>query len=145
MHSSLTDSLGSLRRTVCSFAGIVALTTSPYGCHKPTLQEQYADARRCFAALDANLKFVTAEQFRRVGLDRDAVDLVFREEINNAFDLGKPIGMKPAAITADLQRASAAYTEAHTWQPQASSRRKFSAIGYDVNDCLADFYGRPND
>lgn len=131
--------------TLCSFAAILALTATPYSCHKPTAYEQYAGARRCVAALGANLKFVPSTRFKQVGLDPDAVDLVFTDSISDAYDVGKLLNMRPEAINRDLQTSGAAYVKAHSWQPPGTARRQFIALGYDVNDCLADYYGRPND
>ena len=134
-----------LKPRLYSFAGIIALTASPYACHKPTAQEGYAHARRCFAALDANLKIVPAARFEEVGLDPDSVDFVRRETVSGAFDLGKSLGMSPGAINQDLERASAAFVKSHSWQPVGTTQRKFVAMGFDLNDCLLDYFGRPND
>jgi hypothetical protein len=134
-----------MKRTVYSFAGVIVLFTSPYSCHKPTSQEMYAHAKGCFAALDTNLNIVPPARFTQAGLDPDAIEMASSDDMSGAFDMGKEIGMKPDAILKDLQRAKAAYVRSHTWQPPAGAGRKFIALGNQVNGCLADYYGRPND
>ena len=126
-------------------ASAVLLSSQPYSCHKTTAREAYAHDKRCFAALDANLRHVPAARFKEVGLDPDAVDLVSRENMSSAYDWGKLLGMQPNAIYQDLERADAAYQRSHIWQPPGTARRQFVALGYDLNDCLLDYYGRPND
>lgn len=134
-----------MNRRLYSIAGLILIAPHPYSCHKTTAQESYADSRRCFAALDANAGQLSPKQFRAAGINGESVEFAARQMISAAFDSGEAIGMKPAAIYADLHKASADYREAHMWTPPGQTRRKFTALGYDLNDCLADFYGRPND
>ena len=51
--------------------------------------------------------------------------------------------MSPEAIGADLERARSAYLKAHSGP--ANAAEKSASLRYDVNDCLGDDYGRPND
>ena len=133
-----------MKNRLHSIALVLLISLQPYSCHKPTKHELYADSRRCFAALDTNLHTVTPDQFRSAGIDADAVDLASRDAMSAAFDIGEAMGMAPAAINRDLHQASIGYRAAHTWLPQGSDP-KFTALGSDVNDCLEDYYGRPND
>lgn len=134
-----------MKQAGLALASAVLLSSHPYSCHKPTAQESYAHDKRCFAALDAHFKIVPPARFKQAGVDPGAVDLVSRENASGAFDWGERLGMSPGAIYADLERAGAAYVKSHTWQPPGAARRKFVALGYDLNDCLLDYYGRPND
>jgi hypothetical protein len=134
-----------MNQTGLALASAVVLSSHPYSCHKTTPQEAYAHDKHCVAALDANLKIVPAARLKQVGLDPGAVDLVSRGNTSGAYDWGKRLGMSPDAIHEDLERAGAAYLKSHTWQPPRTARGKFVALGYDLNDCLLDYYGRPND
>jgi hypothetical protein len=124
---------------------MIALSGSPYSCHKPTAREEYPDAIRCHAALEANLKIVPEARFRQIRLDPDAVDLASQENMNGAFDLGRQLGMTPDAVQKDLHRALDTYVKGHSWQPTGGGSRKFIALGHDFNECLLDYFGRPNE
>jgi hypothetical protein len=128
-----------------ALASVVMLSAHPYSCHKTTAQEAYAHDKRCFAALDANSKIVPAARFQEVGVNPEAVELVSTENMSGTYDWGERLGMTPYAIHQDLESARATYVKAHTWQEPGTGRRKFVALGYEVKDCLLDYYGRPND
>jgi hypothetical protein len=123
----------------------VMIWSQPYSCHKTTAEEAYAHDKLCFAALHANLKIMPAARFNQVGLDPDAVDVVSRGNMSGAYEWGERLGMSPDAIHKDLEKAGAAYVKSHTWKPPGTARRKFVALGYDLNTCVLDYYGRPND
>ena len=128
-----------MREAVYSLAVVMIVSSSPYGCHKPTPQEQYAGGRHCFAALDANLKTVPPALFRKRGFDPGAVELVATESMNGAYDMGAQLGMSPPAIGRDLEQARATYVKSHSWRPAGGRVPKFIAFGPDMTDCLADF------
>jgi hypothetical protein len=128
-----------------SVGAVIALTSSPYSCHKPTAEEQHRQQKRCFGALDANLKFVAPRVFERAGLDASAIEFAAREEMNAAYDSGERLGFSPHQIYHELVTASSQYVSSHTWQSARNGRTMFRALGTEVNDCLLDFYGRPND
>ena len=115
-----------MTRIVYSFAGVILLSSHPYSCHKPTAEESYAHDKRCFAALDANLKIVPAARFKQVGVDPGAVDLVSKENVSGAFDWGERLGMSPGAIYKDLERAARRLREvshlAASWSRPAEIR-----------------------
>ena len=122
---------------------LCALRMPLYSCHKPTLQEQYAAARHCYVAYDAALKLIAPAAFEHAGLDPALVKDSWSTDIGAAYDMGKELGMSPEAVGADLERARLAYLGAHSGRTNAAA--KLAALKYDVNDCLGDDYGRPND
>jgi hypothetical protein len=134
-----------MKHAAYALAGVILLSAHPYSCHKPTLQEGYAEGRACFAALDANLRAVPADGFRKARIDRDKVAVASSDNMTGAFGGGERMGMKPNAILQDYRRGSAEYLASHSWQPPGGGRRQFMAFGNEVTECLDDYYGRPND
>jgi hypothetical protein len=130
------------RRAFC-FAGLLLVGQSPYSCHKPTLQENYADAKLCNSAYDAGLKLISADGFRKARLDPSLVGDAKNNSVGTAYMTGKQLGMGPNAIAQDLEGARRVYLAAHTGGPDAA--QKLDALRRDVNDCLGDYYGQPND
>jgi hypothetical protein len=59
--------------------------------------------------------------------------------LDAAYVDGKQLGMSSQAVAKDVARASAAYAQAH------ASSASLAGLRNDVNDCLGDYYGRPND
>lgn len=94
-------------RTFCSFAGVILLSSSPYSCHKPTDQELYAEARRCYAALDANQMIVPEARLEESGLSRSRIATAVNGNIDEAYDIGKAMRLSPQAISIDLGKARA--------------------------------------
>ena len=113
--------------------------------HDPSPREDYAHGKRCYAALDANLKIVPADRFRQLRLDPGTVEVAASDNMEGAYQVARQMGMAPDAISRDLAAARADYVRSHSWQEPASGRRKFVALGHDFNECLLDYYGRPND
>src|SRR5881398_59069 len=103
-----------MKRPALCFAGVSALLVPQYSCHPGTRQENYAASRHCFATLNANLAIQSADRFRQAGLNRDAVVVASDGNMNAAYDLGKLLGMSPAAVFKDIEGAKAAYTKSHT-------------------------------
>ena len=128
------------RRTYC-FA--VLLLVGPYSCHKPTLQESYAEAKLCNSAYDAGLKLISADGFRKAQLDPSLVDDAKNNNLGAAYSDGKQLGMGPNEIGQDLESARSAYLAAHSGGADAA--QKLDAVRSDMNNCLGDYYGRPND
>jgi hypothetical protein len=127
-----------MKHALYSIAGLAALA-SPYSCHKPTPQEQYAQARHCHAVLDTALQIIAASQFKQANVDPSLVELASEDNLTGAYDYGKQIGMRFEAVTEDTERTRLAYLKSHT------GAQKLDALREDVNDCLGDYYGRPND
>jgi hypothetical protein len=130
------------RRASC-FAAVLLVGHSPYSCHKPTLQEEYADSKRCYSAYDAGLEMIPAARFEQAGLDPDVLKTAAHDNFGSAYVLGKQLGMRPEAIARDVERTRAAYLAAHS--DKSGGARKLKSLRDDVNDCLGDDYGRPND
>lgn len=121
-----------------SVAGLFVLA-SPYSCHKPTAQELYAHAKHCHAVLDTALKVVPAARFKQANVDPSLVDLASQDDLSAAYEYGKQIGIQFDAVTRDAEQARLAYLKSHTGAQNSDALRD------DVNDCLGDYYGRPND
>lgn len=130
------------RRAYC-FAGLLLVGQSPYSCHKPTPEESYADAKLCNSAYDAGLKLISTDGFREARLDRSLVDDAKNNSVGAAYMIGKQLGMAPNAIAQDLESARRGYLAAHSGGPDAA--KKLDAVRGDMNNCLGDYYGRPND
>jgi len=125
-------------RSASSLAGLL-LVTSPYSCHKPTPQEEYADAKHCHAVLDTSLKAVSAARFAQSRLDPSLVKLASDDDLTAAYEFGKQLGSGFDAVTRDAEQERVAYLRSH------GGAQDFDALRSDVNGCLADYYGRSND
>ena len=132
-----------MKRRACCFAGICLLVVPQYSCHRPTPQDAYAESRRCFVVLDASLRILPAAWFQQAGIDRAAVREASDGELSAAWDTGKRLGMSGGAISSDLERAKATYSRTHN--AQAAGNGGQTVLRDDLDDCLGDFYGRPND
>ena len=130
------------RRTYC-FAGLLLVGQSPYSCHKPTTEESYADAKLCNSVYGAGLKLISAKGFEKARLDPSLIDDAKNSIVSAAYIYGKQLGMGPNAVAQDLERARHAYFAAHNGGPDAAN--KLDALRGDMNNCLGDYYGRPND
>jgi hypothetical protein len=122
-----------MRRACCSIVGL-ALAVPQYSCHAPTAQESYAASKRCFVVLDTGLKIIPG---LRSGAESSSVRIAADGDLSSAWDGGKALGMTGADISADLEKARAGYFREAQSQPGAVRR--------DVDECLGDFYGGPND
>jgi len=129
-------------RNYC-FAGLLLLAASPYSCHKPTLEESYADAKHCSSVYGAGLKLIDGAAFAQAQLDPSLVEDAKNNSVSAAYADGKQLGMGAVAIGKDLDRSRAAYLASHTGAPDAA--QKIASVRADMNNCLGDYYGRPND
>jgi hypothetical protein len=132
-----------MRGSAFCVAGAVVFLVPPYSCHKPTAQEEYAQAKHCYAAYGASLKIVPAARFTQAGINPALIERASDANVDGAYDAGKQIGMSPGAISRDLEQAKAAYLRAHAGSGDAD--QKFNDLREDVNGCIGDDYGRPND
>lgn len=128
-----------------ALVSLVLVSVRPYSCHKPTALEEYRDGTKCFGAFDANLQQLSGEQMRAARVDRYAVELAKEQIATGVFDLGRSLERNPWAVNEDLRRAVLSYRRSHSWQRAGDGHRMFSGLGVDFNECLRDFYGRPND
>lgn len=131
------------RKTYCLAALI--LLVPRYGCHKPTNEESFAQAKHCFAALEANLSVLSRAQFKQAGMDRDDVKTASLGNMEAAYDSAKELKKTPAAASQELDAAKLAYLKAHSWQDKATGGWKFQGLGSEINNCMGDYFGRPND
>jgi len=129
-------------RSYC-FAGLLLLGAPPYSCHKPTLQESYADAKHCSSVYSAGLKLIDGAAFAQAQLDPRLVEDAKNNSVSAAYVDGKQLGMSADAIGKDLDRSRAAYLASHTGGLDAA--QKMASLRADMNNCLGDYYGRPND
>lgn len=125
-----------MKHALYSIAGLFILT-SPYSCQKPTLQESYAHEKVCHAVLDTSLKVISPVEFGRTGLDPSLVRVASQNMLQAAYSDGRNLGMGPDAIAQDVALAGKLYLKSHA--------RPDGALRKDVNGCLGDYYGRPND
>ena len=130
------------RRAYC-FAGLLLVGQSPYSCHKPTPQESYADDKLCLSAYRTGLEIIPDAQFEQARLDRSSVQDAANNSLAAAYADGKQLGLSSDAIARDLEHARRAYLAAHSGGSDAA--QKMAALRSDMNNCLGDYYGRPND
>lgn len=128
-----------MQRPLAALGGTGSLCLLLGACHPPTPQDSYAASKRCYAILDSSLKLVPAARFRQSAVDPDYIETASQEDMQSAFSIGKELGMTPDAVLRDLEQAKSGYLKAH------SPQYNFDKLRDDVNECLGDFYGRPND
>lgn len=124
-------------RTWCIAA--IFVFVSPYSCHKPTPQEEYDHARQCYVVLDLVLKRIPAAGLKQAGLDRGTIQTAADDFLGGTWADGKALGMTIDAISTDIERARLSYSTAGT------ADERLNALRDDANECLGDYYGRPND
>lgn len=133
-----------MERSVISVATICALTTALAACHPPTLQSEYADARRCHAALEAGLKIYTIPQLRLAGLLPGQLTQASASNLEHALNMGKRFGMTSAAIFEDLEVARSSYLEIPSTEglTQAKMGKEMTS---DFDRCIDRYLGRDNE